>query len=61
MALDALLVVDGFLTNNPSLIQAGLGGYFLETANQPASVQSQMQQTFFKDATTDTAIGLAQQ
>jgi hypothetical protein len=61
MALDALLVTVGFLSNNPALLQLGLGAYFLETANQPDNVQSQMKQDFFNDGTTDTEVGLANQ
>jgi hypothetical protein len=60
MALDALLVVEGVLFNKPALFNLGLGSYFLETANQPAGVQSQLQQDFVKDATTDAEVGLAQ-
>jgi hypothetical protein len=60
MEVDALLVSEGVLFNNPSLLQLGLGGFFLETANQPANVQSQLKQDFVQDDTTDTDIGLAQ-
>jgi hypothetical protein len=57
VALEAFLVAVGLLTDNGSLVELGLVGYFLETSGQPAGVQSQLQTEFFRDLFTDLVQG----
>src|SRR5262249_1606140 len=57
VALDALLVPMGLLTDNAGLVELGLVGYSFVTSGQPGGVQSQLQAEFFRDLFTDLALG----
>jgi hypothetical protein len=51
--LEAIFMAQGILTNNPSLVQAGLVAFVIEIAGQPPSVVSQLETTLIQDVLID--------
>jgi hypothetical protein len=51
--LDALLIADGLLMSDDSLIEIGLGDYLMFTAGLPGDVRGQLQAQLFQDGLSD--------